>query len=51
MSTEGQVSNDDLMALMDVVASATLPLASVTIRQETPGAANWQGEPGGGAAC
>ena len=33
MSTEGQVSNDNLMALTDVLASATLPLDPTAIAQ------------------
>ena len=33
MSMEGQVSNDNLMALTDVLASATLPLDPTAIAQ------------------
>jgi hypothetical protein len=53
MSTEGQVSNDNLMALTDVLASATLPLdpAAVTRIMGMHRATSQRDTGSGGAAC
>ena len=53
MSTEGQVSNDNLMALTDVLASAALPLDPAAIEQVIGmrHARSLQGARSGGTTC
>ncbi|MCX5733595.1 MAG: hypothetical protein NTW68_04620 [candidate division NC10 bacterium] len=53
MSTEGQVSNDNLMALTDVLASAALPLDPAAIEQGIgmPRARSLQDARSGGTTC